>query len=68
MRTFRVRYLKIGGHIHCRVFSAENPSGTFMRLGVLVMDEKDWDSFRDQIGSGWQLLPEERLEDERATV
>lgn len=59
MRTFRVRYEKRGGHIHCRVFSAENPSGTFAKLGELVMDERDWQSFVDQIGNGWQLLVEE---------
>ena len=61
MRTFRVRYCKCGGHIHCRVFSARNPSGTFAigeltmwdeKLGELTMDERDWDSFRDQVGSG----------------
>lgn len=60
MRTFRVRYEKLGAHIHCRVFSASNPSGTFAKLGDLTMDEKDWDSFRDQVGGGWQFLPEDR--------
>ena len=59
MKTFRIRYQKRGGHIHCRVFSASNPSGTFAKLGDLTMDEQDWDSFRDQVGTGWQFLPEE---------
>ena len=58
MRTFRVRYKQLGGHIHCRVFSAENPFGTFAKLGDLTMDERDWDSFRAQIGSAWQLVNE----------
>jgi hypothetical protein len=60
MRTFRVRWRVLGGHIHCRVFSAENPSGTFAKLGDLIMDERDWNSFRDQIGGGWQLVSEDQ--------
>lgn len=59
MRTFRIRWQRRGGHIHCRVFSAENPSGTFAKLGDLTMDERDWEGFKAQIGNGWQLVPEE---------
>jgi hypothetical protein len=58
VKTFRMCYSYVGRHYRCRVFSASNPSGTFAKLGDLVMDEKDWDCFRDQVGSGWQFLPE----------
>ena len=58
MRTFRIWYRQLGGHIHCRIFSAENPSGTFAKLGDLTMDEKDWESFKAQIGVDWQLKVE----------
>jgi len=66
MKTFRVRYELLGGHYHLRVFSANNPSGTFAKLGDLVMDEADRDSFKHQIGNGWQLLPEEKREREES--
>lgn len=62
MRTFRIRYLRLGGHIHTRIFSAENPGGTFAKLGDLVMDVHDWESFKAQIGNGWQILPDEDLQ------
>jgi hypothetical protein len=58
MRTFRVRYQKLGGHFHTRVFSAENPRGTFAKLGELTFDEKDWASFLAQLGTGWEFIDE----------
>jgi hypothetical protein len=38
----RIRFKKLGGHIHCRVFTAKTPDGTFAKCGDLVFDEKEW--------------------------
>lgn len=67
-RHFRVRWKRLGGHYHCRVFSAENPAGTFAKLGDLVMDERDWESFQMLFGSLIQLLPEEQTLEELAPL
>jgi hypothetical protein len=57
---FRVRWRKVGGHYHCRVFSRPASSFTWALLGVLVMDEQDWHGFQNAVRSTfWDLLPEE---------
>ena len=57
MRILRLRYRKLGGHYHCRVFTGMS-NGTLAKCGELVFDQADWDQiarlFRDA-----QIVPEE---------
>ena len=45
--VMRVRYKKLGGHYHCRVFTAKAINQTFAKCGELVFDEREFDSVRD---------------------
>lgn len=38
----RLRYEKLGGHYHCRLFTARGPNQTFAKCGELVFDEQEW--------------------------
>lgn len=38
----RIRYQQLGGHMHCRVFTAKSPELTFAKCGDLVFDEHEW--------------------------
>ena len=54
----RIRYRKLGGHYHCRVFTAPASDQTFAKVGELVFDERDWSSL-DRMLSNAQIVPEE---------
>ncbi len=62
MSVMRVRYKKLGQHIHCRVFTARVPNETYAKNGDLVFDEQEFEDVR-RIMSGAQFL----REDEQAT-
>jgi hypothetical protein len=38
----RIRYEKLGGHYHCRLFTARGPNQTFAKCGDLAFDENEW--------------------------
>lgn len=42
MTYIRIRWKKLGGHIHCRVFTSQTYDGTFAKNGDLVFDEQEW--------------------------
>jgi len=42
----RIRYKKLGGHYHCRVFIAVRNNYTFAKCGDLVFREEDPSNFR----------------------
>ena len=61
--VIRICYKQLGGHIHCRVFSAKAKNMTFALHGVLVFSEgREWDTFRDIMQSAIEFLPEEEIE------
>lgn len=41
MKKLRIRWRKLGGHYHCRIFSGIEGQ-TFAKLGEIVLDEDDW--------------------------
>jgi len=47
MAVMRVRYTKLGGHYHCRVFTARQKNQTFANCGELVFDETEWESVKE---------------------
>ena len=46
---FRLRYRKLGGHIHCRLFEALDHTKVFAKNGELVFDVRSWPEFLAQI-------------------
>lgn len=40
--VFQLRWRKLGGHIHCRVFQTTAPGQTWQKNGDLVYDEAAW--------------------------
>ena len=59
MSVMRIRYKKLGGHIHCRVFTAPWPDQTFAKVGELVFDEREWPDVRDMLRTA-QLVKEDQ--------
>ena len=57
---FRLRYKKLGGHIHCRLFEAPDHTKTFAKNGDLVFDEHSWPEFLRQTGgTSIEVIPED---------
>lgn len=47
--VIRIRWKKLGGHIHCRVFTSRGKAFTFAKAGDLCFDESEWDAVRDSL-------------------
>lgn len=45
--SIKVRWKKLGGHIHCDVFTAKAPNMTYANCGGLVFDEREWPTIRN---------------------
>jgi len=54
----RIYYQQLGGHIHCRVFTATGKNMTFGKSGDLVFDEREWDAVRDMLQSAVEFVKE----------
>jgi len=51
--SFRVRYTKLGGHIHARIWSSEfGPETTHGCNGTLVFRESEWPTFQKLLELG----------------
>ena len=51
--SFRLRYKRLGGHIHVRLFSSEfGPETTHGLNGTLVFRESEWPMFRSLLVMG----------------
>jgi hypothetical protein len=57
--VFKVRYQKLGGHYHMRVFVARQTNQTYGKMGDLVCSEAEFEDFRLAF-SGAAFVPEER--------
>ena len=55
----RVRYQKLGGHYHCRVFTAKGQDQTFAKCGDLVFDEQEFDEVKRMLAIGGAEVIEE---------
>ena len=55
----RIRYRKLGGHIHCRVFTAKAKNMTFAKVGNLIFSEEEWPTVVDMLHSACEIIPEE---------
>ena len=65
---FRVRYQRLGAHVHVRLFSASRAELTHGKNGDLCFREEEWDAFlqcfSDTRGHDITVVPEERMNDE----
>ena len=43
--VFKLRYRKLGGHVHVRFFSAPTRNETFGKNGDLTFRENEWEPF-----------------------
>ena len=57
--VIRIRYKQLGGHIHCRVFTAKAKNMTFAKVGDLIFSESEWDNVRDMLQSAIEFLPDQ---------
>ncbi len=61
----RIRYRQLGGHIHCRVFTAPADNRKFGKVGNLIFDEQEWPVVRRDLCAAVngelavQILPED---------
>lgn len=55
MTYIRIRYEKVGGHFHCRVFTSQVADGTYANCGSLVFDEREFPDIRAELsGCDWK--------------
>ena len=57
----RIRYKILGGHVHCRVFTAEAQELTYGKCGDLIFGVKEWLSggVKDALARIAQVIEEE---------
>lgn len=48
----RLRYRKLGNHIHCRMFTAPGIDRTFAKNGDIVFDDLEWPTVREMFERG----------------
>jgi hypothetical protein len=46
MMLMRIRYRKLGGHYHCRVFTSPYQGAVFSKCGDLCFSEDEWEAVR----------------------
>ena len=56
----RLYWIQEGGHIHCRLFSAERKELTHAKNGDLVFDEREWPQVRNAFSSIADLIEDKR--------
>ena len=54
----RMYYKKLGGHVHCRLFTGKAKNMTFAKVGDLVFSETEWDDVRNMLHSAVELIEE----------
>lgn len=54
----RIYHAKLGGHVHCRVFTGKAKNMTFAKVGTLVFSVEEWDQIRNQLHSAVEFHPE----------
>jgi hypothetical protein len=49
---FRLRWAKLGGHVHVHVWSGTSAATTHGKNGTLVFTEQEWEDFKDLLHDG----------------
>jgi hypothetical protein len=61
LTRFRLRWKRLGGHIHCRLFQAhaDRPGDTWQKNGDVAFDLAGWDVFHaHMVASGVEVVEE----------
>jgi hypothetical protein len=58
MSVFRIRHVKLGGHVHMRVFSARQPNMTDAKPGDLCCSEQEFNDLELAM-SGVEFIDED---------
>jgi len=56
--VFRLYFKQLGGHVHCRLFTAPAIHLTFAKCGDLVFRENEWLAARSAFESIGEVLAE----------
>lgn len=57
-RVIRVRFRVLGGHVHCRLFTAAPPYTTFAKSGDLVFNLTEWPDIRTRLINSVEFIEE----------
>lgn len=57
--VMRIRYQILGGHVHCRVFTAPAPGTTFAKNGDVVFSVEEWPKVHAKFTIIAEVVPEE---------
>mgnify|MGYP001617173445 CR=1 FL=1 len=49
MTYIRIRFKKLGGHYHCRVFTTQTYDGTYANCGDVCFDKQEFADVRDKL-------------------
>jgi hypothetical protein len=63
----RLRWKRLGGHVHCRLFTASNYHGTYSKCGDLTFSAREWDGVCGVL-KGVEIVPEEALGERSGTA
>ena len=55
----RLRFRQIGGHIHCRLFTAPRQGTTFAKCGDVIFSVLEWPAVRSALADVIEVLAEE---------
>lgn len=47
-----IKWRKLGGHIHCKLFTRQPPGETWARCGLLTFSEKEWPGVQERFEAG----------------
>lgn len=61
--VIRLRYKQLGGHVHCRLFTAREVRQTFAKCGDLVFDELEWPVVKARFESIGEVLEDHYSEE-----
>lgn len=61
----RIWYKKLGGHVHCSVFTGAAKNMTFAKAGDLTFSEAEWNMVRDMLHSSCEFIDQEAVEEAR---
>ena len=56
MTYIRIRWQKLGGHIHCRMFTTQTKDGTFAKNGEVVFDEREWPEVKAKLSGAVEFV------------
>ncbi len=55
----RIRYKKLGGHYHCRVFIGQSKVHTLANAGSLTFNEREWPLVSDVLRTIAEVMEDE---------